>query len=303
MNLHTKRNDMIKKFVVVLIGIVSSFASMAQDDLMKELEASQKPETTYIGQTFKGTRIINGQSVETKAKGALEFIFSHRFGAINSGAYNLWGLDDAFVRLGLEYGLTDRLGIGVGRSSTDKTFDGFLRYKVARQSKGARNFPVTITAIGNTYIKTSPKADENPLLVFEDRVSYVAQVLIARKFTPNFSAQLTPIFVHRNTVEQSTENNDDYALGIGARYKITRSMALSGEYYYRLNPHENTPYYNSIGFGLDVETGGHVFQLLFTNSLGMNERAMVTETDGDFFAGDIHFGFNISRTFQIQKPK
>src|SRR6188768_3383010 len=139
----------MKKIVAVSLGLFSSVVLFAQDDLMKELEASQAPETTYIGQTFKGTRIVNGQSVETKAKGALEFIFSHRFGAINSGAYNLWGLDDAFVRLGLEYGLTDRLGVGVGRSSTDKTFDGFLRYKVARQSKGARNFPVTITTIGN----------------------------------------------------------------------------------------------------------------------------------------------------------
>ena len=293
----------MKKIVAVSIGLFLSTSLFAQDDLMKELEASQKPEITYIGQTFKGTRIINGQSVETKSKGALEFLFSHRFGRINSGAYTLWGLDDAFVRLGFEYGLTDRLGIGIGRSSTDKTYDSYLRYKIARQSTGARNFPMTITAMGTTNIKTSPNAEENPLLVFEDRLSYVAQVMFARKFSTNFSAQLTPIFVHRNTVDQSIENNDDFALGVGGRYKITKSLALSGEYYYRLNPHENTPYYNSIGFGLDVETGGHVFQLLFTNSLGMIERSVVTETDGDFGAGDIHFGFNISRTFQIKKPK
>lgn len=268
---------------------------------MKELEASQKPETTYIGQTFKGTRIINGQSVETKSKGALEFIFSHRFGRINSGAYTLWGLDDAFVRLGFEYGLTDRLGIGIGRSSTDKTFDSFLRYKVARQSTGARNFPVTITAMGTANIKTSP--NDNPLLTYDDRLSYVAQVMFARKFSTNFSVQVTPMFIHRNTVVKSKENNDDFAIGVGGRYKITRSLALSGEYYYRLNPHKNTPYYNSIGVGLDIETGGHVFQLLFTNSLSMIERAVVVETDDDFGAGDIHFGFNISRTFQIKKPR
>ncbi|MEK6781456.1 MAG: DUF5777 family beta-barrel protein [Bacteroidota bacterium] len=293
----------MKKIITLLISLLSFTLVFAQEDLMKELEASQKPEITYIGQTFKGTRIINGQSVETKPMGALEFIFSHRFGTINSGAYTLWGLDDAFVRLGFEYGLTDKLGIGIGRSSTDKTYDGFLRYKIARQSTGARNFPVTITAMGTTNVKTSPSEEENPLITFEDRLSYVAQVMFARKFSTNFSAQITPIFVHRNTVEQSEENNDDIAIGIGGRYKITRSLALSGEYYYRLNPHENTPYYNSIGFGLDIETGGHVFQLLFTNSLGMIERAVVAETDGDFGAGDIHFGFNISRTFQIKKPK
>lgn len=291
----------MKKIIAVSIVLFSSISLFAQDDLMKELEASQKPETTYIGQTFKGTRIINGQSVETKSKGALEFIFSHRFGRINSGAYTLWGLDDAFVRLGFEYGLTDRLGIGIGRSSTDKTFDSFLRYKVARQSTGARNFPVTITAMGTANIKTSP--NDNPLLTYNDRLSYVAQVMFARKFSTNFSLQVTPMFIHRNTVVKSKENNDDFAIGVGGRYKITRSLALSGEYYYRLNPHENTPYYNSIGVGLDIETGGHVFQLLFTNSLSMIERAVVVETDGDFGAGDIHFGFNISRTFQIKKPR
>ena len=293
----------MKKTIAVLVCLFLTGVLFAQDDLLKELEASQKPETTYVGQTFKGTRIINGQSVETKPKGALEFIFSHRFGKVNDGAFTLWGLDQAFVRLGFEYGITDRLGIGIGRSSTDQTFDSFLRYKVARQSTGARNFPVTITAMGTTNVKTSPRPQENPLLTFDDRLSYVGQLMIARKFSPNFSAQINPIFVHRNTVMKSKENNDDIAIGIGARYKITRSLALSGEYYYRLNQKENTPYYNSIGIGLDIETGGHVFQLLFTNSLGMIERAMVAETDGNFGKGDIHFGFNISRTFQIRKPK
>ena len=291
----------MKKIIAISFSFISSTVLFAQDDLMKELEASQQPEITYIGQTFKGTRIINGQSVETKPKGALEFIFSHRFGRVNSGSYTLWGLDDAFVRLGFEYGLTDRLGIGIGRSSTDKSFDSFLRYKVARQSTGARNFPVTITAMGNANVKTSP--NDNPLLKLDDRLSYVGQIMIARKFSTKFSAQVNPIFVHRNTVDKSKENNDDIAIGGGARYKITRSLALSGEYYYRLNPKDNTPYYNSIGVGLDIETGGHVFQLLFTNSQGMMERAVVAETDGNFSKGDIHFGFNISRTFQIKKPK
>jgi opacity protein-like surface antigen len=291
----------MKKFLVLSFCLASTILVSAQDDLLKELEAIQEPETTYIGQTFKGTRIINGQSVETKSKGSLEFLFSHRFGSINTGAYTLWGLDDAYVRLGFEYGLTDRLGIAIGRSSTDKTYDSYIRYKVARQSKGARNFPFTITAIGTTNVKTSP--NDNDLLKFEDRLSYVGQFMIARKFSSRFSAQLNPIFVHRNTVFQSKENNDDVAVGLGARYKITGSLALSSEYYYRLNPKDNPALYNSIGFGLDIETGGHVFQLLFSNSRGMIERSFVAETDGDFSAGDIHFGFNISRTFQAHKPK
>lgn len=275
----------------------------AQDDLMAELEQQVDPEVIYSLQTFKGTRIINGQSVETKGKGELEFIFSHRFGRINSGSYNFWGLDDAFVRLGLEYGITDRLGIGVGRTSLDKTFDGYLRYKLFKQSSGAVNFPVTITAIGTTYIKTSPRAKDNPQFAMEDRLAYSTAILIARKMNSNLSLQLTPVYVHRNAVVQFNENNDDMALGFGGRYKITRSVALSGEYYYRLNAKSNSPNFDSVGFGVDIETGGHVFQLVFTNSAGMFERALVSETTGDFFSGDVHFGFNITRNFQIVRKK
>jgi Membrane bound beta barrel domain (DUF5777) len=284
--------------LLFLLGTISLFA---QEDLMKELEQSQKPETTYIGQTFKGTRIINSQSVETKGKGELEFIFSHRFGPLNGGSFTLWGLDQAYVRIGFEYGITDRLGIAIGRSSTDKTYDGYLRYKVVRQSEGARNFPVTITAIGTANVKTTPRASENPAIEFQDRLAYVAQVLIARKFSPNFSAQIMPVFVHRNVVNKLYENNDDYALGFAARYKITRSLAITSEYFHRLNQTQNSPYYNSLGFGLEIETGGHVFQLVFSNSQGMIDRAVVAETDGNFSNGDIHFGFNVTRVFQLKK--
>ncbi len=278
------------------LAVASVFA---QDDLLAELEKQAEPGVVYALQTFKGTRIINGQSVETKGKGELEFIFSHRFGRINSGSYNFWGLDDAFVRLGLEYGLSDRLGIGVGRTSLDKTFDGYIRYKVFKQSSGAVRFPLTVTAIGTTYIKTSPRAKDNPQFAMEDRMAYSVGLLAARKVNSNLSLQLTPVYVHRNAVNQSEENNDDLALGFGGRYKVTRSVALSGEYYYRLNAKSNSPNFDSIGFGVDIETGGHVFQLVFTNSAGMFERALVSETTGDFFSGDVHFGFNITRNFQI----
>jgi len=287
---------------VIILALLPIF-SQAQDDLMKELEAQDKNATQYIGQTFKGSRLVNGQSVETKGKGELEIIFSHRFGTINSGFYNYFGLDEAVMRMGFEYGITDRLGVSVGRSSNDKTFDGYLKYKVARQRKGSRNFPFTITAVGTGMIKSSPKASDNPDVLFVDRLAYVGEVLIARKFTPAFSAQVTPIFVHRNSISGSIENNDDIAIGMGGRYKITKSMAITAEYFYRLDPHENTPYYNSIGFGIDIETGGHVFQMVFTNSLGMIDRTVVAETAGNFSDGDIHFGFNITRAFYPGKKK
>jgi len=278
------------------------FAAAAQDDLMKELEQSEKKEVELIEQTFKGTRLVNGQTIETKGAGELEFIFAHRFGAVNSGAYNLFGLDEAFVRLGLEYGITNRFGAGFGRNSVDKTMDGYLRYKLLAQSKGSKNIPVTVTAFANAAIRTSPKkADATYAITTEDRMSYTGQLLIARKFNSVLSLQLMPTIVHKNTVDKTIENNNTYALGVGGRLKVSRSIALTSEYYYRLNTPANDPYYNSLGFGIDIETGGHVFQLVMTNTRGLTERAFLTETTGDFFNGNIHLGFNVTRTFQVKK--
>jgi hypothetical protein len=279
--------------------LISCLSIYAQEDLLKELGGEDSVQYTLA--TFKGTRIINGQSVETKRKGELEFIFSHRFGLVNEGAYTLWGLDESFTRLGLEYGITDRLGLGVGRTSVDKTYDFFARYKLIRQRTGV---PVTVTGMAAFYYKTSPNEEESLVPIStEDRIAYAAELMIARKFNQNLSLQLNPIFVHRNTVDQNFENNDDLALGFAGRHKITRSLSLAAEYILRLNPKENQlpdyGRYDALGIALDIETGGHVFQLLFTNSLGMFERYTVTETFHDFWDGDIHFGFNITRTFQL----
>lgn len=295
-----KMSQSILSLIFILISILSS----AQDDLLNELTKESVANETIA--TFKGSRVINLQSVETRPKGTLEFIFSHRFGRINQGAYTLWGLDDAYVRLGLEYGITDRLGVGLGRNSIDKSFDAFMRYKVLAQQPG--KMPVTVTVLGTLNYRSSPKKDESIVpITAKDRISYVGQLLIARKFTPGLSLQVNPIFVHRNTVDQQVENNDDFALGIAGRQKISRSMALTAEYLVRLTSRENNlpvyERYNALGFGIDIETGGHVFQLVFTNSLGLIERSVVTETNGNFWDGDIHFGFNVTRTFQLSRKK
>ena len=288
------------KLTVILISF--SLYSFAQDDLLKELEQSQPKEVVYATSTFKSTRLVNGQTIETKGKGELEFIFAHRFGAISSGAYNLYGLDQAYVRLGLEYGLTDRLGVGIGRNSVDKTVDAFLRYRFLKQSSGARNMPVTITAFTNAAVKNSPQ-ELDPGMVYSDRLSYTAQLLIARKFSPKLSLQLMPTIIHRNAVDKTIENNDLIALGVGGRIKVTRSIALTTEYYHRIAVKEGNPYYNSVGFGIDIETGGHVFQLVMTNAQGITERAFIGETTDNFFTGGIHLGFNVTRTFQLRKKK
>lgn len=289
---------------LLLFCVCITVQTFAQDDLLKELD-QDKPDTDITIATFKGTRIINGHSVETKPGHTLEFIFSHRFGTINSGWYEMYGLDQAFVRIGLDYGITDRLSVSIGRNSVNKTIDGYAKYKAIQQQTGTRNIPVTVTMLGGVAYQLSPRNNSDVSPDFEniDRLAYTAQALIARKFTSSFSLQLMPTYVHKNAVDQSIEDNAQFAMGAGGRLKFTKSMALTGEYYHNMNRKDNSPYHNVVGIGFDIETGGHVFQLVFTNAIGLTERAFITETQDDFFDGDIHFGFNVTRTFQFKRPK
>lgn len=289
---------MTRYFTVIFLLVVAQTVS-AQDDLLNELEKQEVPARNTTLGTFHGTRLINGHSVETKAAGSLEFIITHRFGTLNSGGYELWGLDQSFIRLGLEYGITDKLGVGIGRNSADKTFDYYLKYKLLQQREAV---PVTVTMLGTTSYNASLNR-EFPTLTTKDKMSFVAQVLVARKFSSRVSLQVMPVYLHRNTVDQDTVNNSLLSLGMGGRVKITRSMAIVGEYYLRLNEKEGNPFHDSIGLAVEFETGGHVFQLVFTNSRGMMERAFLAETNDNFFDGDIHFGFNITRTFQLSGKK
>lgn len=291
---------MMKFFLTgIFISVISCFGVRAQDDLMELIDKENAPVSVFTEQTFKGTRLINGHSIETRKKGVLDVIISHRFGRLNSGAYELFGLDESNVRLGVDYGISDRLNAGVGRNSFEKTFDGFLKYKFLRQqNSNGRNVPISVAGFSSIAVKTlrSTVPGEEP--TFNSRLSYTYQAIFARKFTSSFSFQLVPTFVHRNEVLESADENSVYAFGAGGRIKLTKRLSFNAEYYYQLN-RDNEAFPNSIAVGFDIETGGHVFQLHFTNSRSMIEKGFITETAGDFFDGDIHFGFNISRTFQL----
>lgn len=284
-------------FTVCILFIVLPVFS--QDDLLKEL-ADETPATpTPVIATFSGTRLVNGHSVETRGKNVLELIITHRFGTLNSGAYELFGLDNSAVRIGLEYGITDRLMVGFGRSSSDKTLDYFGKYKVLRQSG---TMPVTVTLLGTAAYLGLRNPELNQLST-TGKMAYVTQLLIARKFSSRVSLQLSPTYLYRATVNQAEAVNNLVSLGMGGRVKITKSMAVVLEYYLRLNENSTTPYRDAIGVNIEFETGGHVFQLVFTNTLGMVERHILAETSGNFFDGDIHFGFNITRAFQLGRKK
>jgi len=280
--------------------VSSIMPANAQDDLMSLLDKEENKLEEVIS-TFNGTRIINGHAVETRRTGTLDVIFMHRFGRINTGAYELWGLDDAWIRLGAEYSVSNEFTIGIGRSSYEKTYDGFLKYKFLKQTSGARNFPFSSTAFASMAINTLKSTDPEQDIQFSSRLSYTYQVLFARKFNKKLSLQLTPTLVHHNLVATPEENNDIFALGFSGRHKIGKRMAITFEYFYQFNNNTLLTNYDPLGIGLEFETGGHVFQLVFANSQAMIEKQFITETSGNFFDGDIHFGFNIVRAFQINK--
>jgi len=275
---------------------------MAQDELMDAF-GEDEPTTEYAYATFKTTRISLGQSVENPPSGNLIFDIQHHFGRVNGGAYEFFGLDLATLRLGLQYGITDWLAIGIGRSTLEKTYDGSVKAKILRQSTGAVSMPVSISYFGSIAINTLKIEDPAIRDNFSDRLSYVNQLLIARKFSSAISLQLSPTFIHRNLVEKTVDDNDVWALGAGGRFKLSKRISLNLEYYWVISEQTAKDYHDSFTVGFDIETGGHVFQLFFTNSQGIVEQHFIPQTTGNWLDGDIHFGFNISRAFVLSKPK
>ncbi len=288
------------KQYILLVFIFIFSAGMAQtktvpsDSSMLDTDPVESEDVTA---TFKSTRVVNSQSVETLGRHALDFRIMHRFGTLNTGLYQLFGLDNASMRMGFEYGLSKRFMIGLGRTTLGKTYDGFFKYKILKQTtSGKKNMPVTVTFFASTTFKTlrynTPRDS-----FFAGKLDYTSQLLFARKFNKNFSLQLMPTYIHRNLVETADQQNNIFSIGIGGRYKLTKRMSVNFDYFYTSQNQLGKLYNNPLSIGIDIETGGHVFQLHFTNSHGMVEKQFVGETIGTWQKGDISFGFNLSRVF------
>ncbi len=267
-------------------------------------QETKTEETTYTKNTFYANRLINGHSVELSPVGRLDLKFSHRMGRLNNGAYDLFGLDQATLRIGLEYGYNDWLMFGFGRSNVEKLYDGFFKIKFLRQSEGKKNMPVTATFFSGMYINTLKWADPNRINYFSSRISYANQLLVARKFNDRLSLQIMPTQVHHNLVAAANDKNDIFSIGFGGRYRIFNRMALTAEYYYLLPNQIKSQLYgtdvvNSFSLGFDIYTGKHVFQIMVTNSTTMVEKAFITQTTDTWKAGNLHIGFNILRLFTV----
>lgn len=289
-------------YLFICLTLLLFSGNAFSQDLDALLNAETKPTVNYATATFKASRIINGHSIEQMKKKQLDFRISHRFGPLNDGAYGLFGLDQSKIHFSLEYGATDWLMLGVGRGSLNKTYDTFAKFRLLRQSSGATTMPVSLSYFTSVELNTLKFQDPTRTNYFSSRLAFVQQLLIARKFNDKFSFQLSPTFIHRNLVKSELDMNDVYAMGFGARYKLSKRLSLNAEYYYNYNPNNkflDTKYYNSASVGIDIETGGHVFQIMLTNSLGMREGSFIPQTTDKWLDKGIHLGFNISRVFAL----
>lgn len=292
--------------VACLCTLTSSFGQADKlMDMLNDETASDKKEP--VTATFKATRIVNGSTVENLAAGVLDFRILHRFGRVSDGFDNFFGIDNATTRIGLDYGVTKWLMVGIAHNTLQKTNDGFIKTKLLSQKTNGT--PVTLSYFAGMSITggAAPPVPTGAEYYFTNRLAYAHQLLIARKFNNNLSLQLMPTVIHQNLVDSSSYSNTTFALGAGGRMKVSKRIAITCEYFYRFNNTDMLSFgaktYNGLSVGMDIETGGHVFQLFFTNSLGMTERNFITQNADTWEKGQLHFGFNISRVFTIVKPK
>lgn len=286
---------------ILLLIITAFFLNQiaAQDTTSMVSGLEDKITSEKVTGTFRSTRVINSHSTEMLHRGEMDFRILHRFGSVKTGYKNFFGLDNASMRMGFDFGITNNIMIGVGRSTLLKDLDLFVKTRILQQTKGENEIPISLLFTGGYIVTTQESfAVIKPTIV--DRSSYYLQMIIGRKFTPNFSMQLTPMVVHNNTTLNYDDDQTIIGLGGGMRYKVSKRISLVIDYNYAIGKLDST-IRNPLSVGVDIGTGGHVFQLHFSNSTGMNEKAYLTQTTGDFLRGDVRFGFNLSRIFRIGK--
>jgi len=278
-------------FYIILCLPIWSFS---QENLLDEIDTdSIGNQEAYA--VFKGLKIVNFESTKLISKKQFIFMVSHRFGSIKNGFDSFFGLDDAVTRLNFVYGLSDAINISASRSSYQKIYESSIKYRLARQEENG--FPFTIVGYNSILINTALSEDNLPKLEFKHRLGYTTQLLISRKVNANLSLELAPTFFHDNYVAINDQDNSQYALGLGGRYKLGKRWSLNVDYGWHLNRAADSPFKNPFSVGFDLETGGHVFQMHFTNAQAMNTNGFLGQATGDWSDGDIYFGFNLTRIF------
>jgi hypothetical protein len=320
-------NIFTKKTVLVISLSIAGFSTFAQDMLSMLDSANTKKTHEKVVTTFKGSKIINAQTTETVKARTMDFSITHRFGNIgvasNGGGHTLYGLDNiSDVRFGFDFGLTNNITLGIGRSKSNELVDGFLKYRICTQTQD-NHIPFSLAlyadasynpSAATTFYNGMGTPDSTWKQSEIHRFSYTTQLILARKFGWRFSMELLPTYQHRNFVLANinpdngySETNDLFSLGGGFRFKFTPRFAFICDYFYTFSKYRtgnsSTPYYAPLAVGFEIETGGHVFHLTFTNSAGIIENNFLPNTTDNWLKGGFKFGFNISRVFNVGKPK
>lgn len=280
---------MMKKylFLLFLIPIMSS----AQDDLLAGMDSV--PKNQPVESAFKALKIVNLESTKLAAKKDLYLVIAHRFGSIKDGAEGFWGLDNAVTQIKLLYGMTEWLTLSGARS--EQAFDFSVKYRIQEQMKDG--FPVTIVGFNSLGFNNLMKESIYPKMEFSDRMIYVSQVLVSRKMSKKLSLQVSPTYFHENFVVNDLQDNSQYAIGMGGRYKLTSRLSVNVDYATHLNRTATSTFVDPLSIGVDLETGGHVFQMHLSNSQGIHEAGFLGNTTGSWEKGEIFFGFNLLRVF------
>jgi hypothetical protein len=287
----------MKNFLGITLAFLLTGNVFAQDDLLSQLDTVKSNEKQIEIAAFKALQIGNMQSTKLAAKGEWYMLVSHRFGDLSNGLENFFGLDEAMTKFGGIYGLTNWLSFGASRQTHNKIYELTAKYKMANQE--VNGFPVTIVGYNTMDINTALKKQLYPNIKFSDRLAFSTQLLVSRKVNNKFSVELGLINVYKNLYDDTLEQQNVFSVASGLRYKVAKRMSLNLEYAARVITSEiaSDPYHNPLTLGLDIETGGHVFQLVFSNSQPMNDVAVFSGASGDWTKGKVYFGFNMYRTF------
>ncbi len=284
------------KFITVVFFLLP-FLSFGQDDLLDELNESASKEKNYTSAAFKSLKVVNFETTKLISKREFFFVVAHRFGSVENGFDDFFGLDNANTRIQFIYGISDGFNVGISRSGFEETYDAHIKYRIARQVIGG--FPVSISGYNLIAVNTELDSDVFQGLDFNDRLRYTSQIIISRKFNENLSLLVSPTFFQDNFVANDDQDNAQFAVGLGGRYKLTKRFSINLDYGIHLNRANSSQFRNALAIGVDIETGGHVFQLHFSNAQGIFENAFLGQAGGNFFDGDFFFGFNLNRSFSF----
>ena len=269
---------------VILIWFLTMATLGNSQTLLNELDS---PSLQSTPPAFKAMKIVNLQSTKTASQGDWYMYVSHRFGSIQGGFDTFYGLDKASTKLEMIYGLSNWIQLGLSRESLRQTFAGSVKARVL----GMGPFRLAIYSTANINSSLTDGTD------FQQRLSFANQLLVATRINSNLSLEIAPTYVRFNLPVEEVQKLDRLALGIGGRHKLTKRLSINADYIYNFSRSEKSKYVNPLSIGVDIDTGGHIFQLMFSNAQSANEPGFISNAEGDWSEQDIYFGFHIVRVF------